>query len=206
MDQALSAQLGAIVGRAVRARERRPVRAARRLPADAAEPDQRGAEVALPQRAAAARRADRRPERAQSLRRHRPGRHQLDRGAQGCRARSVRDVGARGRARAAEGPARARDHARLAQGVPPHARSQALEAMEAMAPAHARGAEIGGARRGHAVCDRDHGDRQPVPAGTPDLPRDHQPRSADRRCRRDQCRICPVPHLQQQNGRAQDLS
>ena len=186
--------------------ERRSIHAAGCVRADAAEPDQRHPEAALPERAAAARRADRGPGGAQPVRRDRPGRHQLDRRHQGRRPRRVGHVGARGRARTAEEPARARGHARLAQGVASRARSEALEAVEAVAPAHARRAQAGRAGRDQRIRDRDHGDRQPVPAGPPHLPRDHQSRSADRRRRRDQRGVCSVSHLQQQDGAAQDLS
>ncbi len=120
--------------------ERRSVHAAGCVRADAAEPDQRHPEAALSERAAAAGRADRGTDRAEPVRRHRPGRHQLDRRPQGCRPRRVGHVGARGRARTAEEPARARDHARMAQGLASRARSEALEAVEAVASAHARGA------------------------------------------------------------------
>ena len=105
-----------------------------------------------------------------------------------------------------EDPARARDHARMAQGLASRARSEALETVEAVASAHARRAAAGGAGRDQRIRHRDHGDRQPVPARPPHLPRDHQSRPAHRRRRRDQRGVCSVSHLQQQDGAAQDLS
>ena len=109
------------------------------------------------------RRADRRPDRAQPVRRDRPGRHQLDRHPEGRRPGRVGADRARGRARGADGPARARDDARLAQGLASRARSEALKAVAAVASADARSAEAGRARRDQRIRDRDHGDRQPVP-------------------------------------------
>ena len=102
--------------------------------------------------------------------------------------------------------ARARTHARLAQGLAPGARSRALKAVLAVASAHPAGAQAGHAGRHRGISDRGDGDRQSVPPGPPHLPRHHQPRFADRRRRRHQCRIRALPHLLEQNGAAQDLS
>ena len=82
----------------------------------------------------------RRPDRAQPVRRDRPGRHQLDHHSQGRWPRRLGAHGARGRARDRRRPARARIHPRLAQGLLPRARSGAFEAVEAMAPIDPRGA------------------------------------------------------------------
>ena len=101
---------------------------------------------------------------------------------------------------------RARTHPRLAQGLAPGDRSNALKAVLAVASAHARGAEAGHAGRDRGISDRSDGDGESVSQGPPHLPRHHQPRSADRRRRRDQCGIRALPHLLEQNGAAQDLS
>src|SRR5215831_3342582 len=163
-------------------------------------------EAALSERAALRRRHHRRAERASSLRRDRPRRHQLDRHSQGRRPGRGRADRARRRARRHAGPARTGAHARLAQGVPSRRRSEAIAARPAVASAHARGAQACRSRRDQRIRHRDHGDRQPVQARSPHLRRDHQPRRRDRRGQRRQCRVHPVSHLQQQDRAAPDLS
>ena len=56
------------------------------------------------------------------------------------------------------------------------------------------------------IRDRDPGDRQPVPPRPSHLRGDHERRHADRRRRRDQCRIRAQPHRLQPHDAAQDLS
>src|SRR5471032_1940127 len=79
----------------------------------------------------------------------------------------------------AVGPARARTHARLAQGLVPRARREALDAVEALPQADARRDRAAQARRSRRVPDRDPGDGQPVQGRPPDLPRDHEHGRAD---------------------------
>ena len=164
--------------------ERRRDPAARRFRADAADADERRPEAALPDRSAAATTC------------WSPGRSRSTLFAAIDQDDTnwiviLKDVGpdvsvrtrARRRARSASRSAGTRGDPRLAQGVAPRASiRQALKALEALAPADARGAEAGHARRRSSeYADRDHGDREPVPARAPHLRRDHQPRSADRR-------------------------
>ena len=125
----------------------------------------------------------------------RSGRHQLDRDPQGRRPRRVGEDRARRRARSADKSARARDDPRLAQGLAPRARREALKAVVAVASADARGAKAGDARRNRGIPNRDTGDGQSVSPRPPHLPRHHLSRPADRRRRRDQRRIRAVPHL-----------
>ena len=102
--------------------------------------------------------------------------------------------------------ARARTDARLAQGQSSRCRSYPLTARPAVASAHARRAEEGGARRDQRIRHRDRGDRQLLQGRSPHLRRDHQPRRRDRRRRRQQRRVHPLPHLQQQDRAASHLS
>ena len=120
--------------------ERRRLPGARRLRANAGEPDQPDPEAALSERAAGRGRHHRGAERAQSVRFDRPGRYQLDRHPEGRGAGRGRADGARRRARRHARPVRTRAHARLAQGIPSRGRSRAVPARPALASAHARGA------------------------------------------------------------------
>ena len=97
---------------------------------------------------------------------------------------------------------RARDHPRLAQGLAPGDRSEAFKAVVAVASADPRSGEAGHAGRDRGISDRGDGDGEYVPQRPPHLPRHHQPRPADRRRRRHQCRICAVPYLLEQDGAA----
>ena len=83
----------------------------------------------------------------------------------------------------------------LAESFAPRDRLGPLEAMAALASADARRAEAGRVRQDRRIQDRDPIDRQSVQSRPPYLPRYCQPRSAERTCRRAQCRICAVSHL-----------
>ena len=139
----------------------------------------------------------RRPDRAHPLRRDRPGRHQLVRGAQGRRPGPVGDEVREGERELPDdlperevtrgwlkASNRALDPARSKPWKPWHKLTR--EAREKVMPG-----EIDG------VLHRDHGDGQPVPQRAPHRPGDHERRPAHGRRGRHQCGVRAVSHLQQ---------
>ena len=83
---------------------------------------------------------------------------------------------------------------------------RAVEAVAALASAHARGAEKGRARRSQRIRHRDSIDGQSVQGGPSNLHRHHQHGYAERARRRARCRIRAVSPMQQQDDRPQNLS
>ena len=123
------------------------------------------------------------PERAQPLRRDRPGRHQLDRHSQGCRARSdsVRTAREGEREIPTDLPERelTRGWLKASNRALDPARSKPWKPWHKLTRAGAAKGDAGQDRR---ICDRDLLDGQSVPQRPSHLRRNHQPRSADRRC------------------------